>query len=112
MFNKTMNFLNKYILRYNQYGFGHSHFTYMAHLETLNRISDAWDKNSTTVGMFIDLFKAFDTVDHTILLNKLDYCGKNGVALEWLKNYVSGWLQYVEIGGVSSRISPVICGVP
>ena len=54
----------------------------MALLETLDRVSDALDKKSTTVGVFIDMSKAFDTVDHTILINKLNYYGINGIALE------------------------------
>ena len=62
--------------------------------------------------VFIDLSKAFDTVDHTILLNKLDYYDIKGLALEWFKSYLSDWLQYVEIVGVSSHMLPITCGVP
>ena len=52
--------------------------------------------------MFIDQSKAFDTVAHTTLLNKLDYYGIKCLALEWFKNYSSGRQQYVGFGGVSS----------
>ena len=52
---------------------------------------------------------AFDTVDHTILLNKLDYYGIKGLALEWFKNYLSDRLQYVKIGGVSSHMLLITC---
>ena len=71
----------------------------MALLATLDRVSDALDKKRTTVGVFIDLSKAFDTVDHTILLNKFDYYGIKDLALEWFKHYLSDRLQYVKIGG-------------
>ena len=84
----------------------------MALLETIDRVSDAVDKKSTTVGVFIALFKAFDTVDLTILLNKLDYYVIKDLVLEWFKNYLSDRLQYVEIGGVSSHMLPITCGVP
>ena len=57
----------------------------MALLETIDRVSDAIDRKSNTVGVFIDLSKAIDTVDHTILLNKLDYYGIKGHVLEWFK---------------------------
>ena len=81
--------LQYHILFDNQYSFRQNHSTYMALLETIDRVSDALDKKRTTVGVFIDLSKAFDTVDHTILLNKLDYYGIKGLALEWFKNYLS-----------------------
>ena len=81
-------------------------------MDTIDRVFDALDKKRTTVGIFIDLSKAFDTVDHTILLNKLDYYGIKGLALEWFKNYLSDRLQYVEIGGVSFHMLPITCGVP
>ena len=83
----------------------------MALLETTDRVSDALDKKSTTVGVFIDLYKAFDTVDHTILLSKFDYYGIKGHAHEWFKNYLSDRLQFVEIGGGSSHMLPITCGV-
>ena len=63
-----MNLLNKYhILFDNQCDYKQNDSTYMALLETIDRVSDALDKKSTTVGVCIDLSKAFDTVDHTIL---------------------------------------------
>ena len=82
----------------------------MALLETIDRVSDALDKTRTTVGVFIDLSKAFDTVAHTILLNKLYYYGIKGLAIEWFKNYLSDRLQYVKIRGVSSHMLPITCG--
>ena len=86
MFERTMIFQNKYhILFDNQYSFNQNHSTYITLLETIDRVSDALDKKSTTVGVFIDLFKAFDTVDHIILLNKLDNYGIKGLALDGSK---------------------------
>ena len=84
----------------------------MALLEIMDRVSDALDKKSTIVGVFIDLSKAFDTVDHIILLKKLNYYGIKGLALEWFKNYLSDRLQYVEIWDVSSHMLLIICVVP
>ena len=80
----------------------------MALLETLNRVSDALDKKAPKVGVFIDLSKAFDTVDYTILLNKVDYYSIKGLTLEWFKNDLSGRLQYVGIGAVSSHVLPIV----
>ena len=65
-----------------------------------------------TIGVFIDLKKAFDTINHKILLNKLEMYGIRGMALEWLQNYLSERLQYVNYQGVNSEKSKMLCGVP
>ena len=64
------------------------------------------------VGIFLDLKKAFDTVDHRILLDKLYKYGIRGVALNWFKSYLSNRKQYVCINDCSSEIKSITCGVP
>ena len=64
------------------------------------------------IGLFLDLSKAFDTVDHAILFDKLEYYGIRGLALDWIKNYFSNRTQYVEFNGKSSVRSKISCGVP
>ena len=64
------------------------------------------------MGIFLDLCKAFDTVDHTILLGKLPYYGIRGQAFSLLKSYLSNRQQYTVINGSKSDIKPVTCGVP
>ena len=81
----------------------------MTLLKTIDRPSDELDKESTTVGVFIDLSNAFDTVDHTILSNKLDYYVIKGLALESFKNYLSDRQQYVEIEIYYFSFMPMIC---
>ena len=62
---------------------------------------------------FLDLSKAFDTVDHAILFfDKLEYYGIRGLALDWIKNYFSNRTQHVEFNGKSSARSKISCGVP
>ena len=72
----------------------------------------ALDSNSYAVGIFLDLSKAFDTVNHTNLLSKLEHYGIRGIALKWFKNYLSDRYQYVSIENLDSRKQKITCGVP
>ena len=63
-------------------------------------------------GVFIDLTKAFDTVDHDILLHKLEHYGIREFALDWFKSYLSDRKQYVHLNGVDTEMEGITCGVP
>ena len=66
-----------------------------------------------TIGVFLDLSKAFDTIDHDILLYKLNYYGIRGTAFEWFKSYLSGRTQQVQFNNcLSSTIKPITSSVP
>ena len=70
------------------------------------------DKNQFTCGIFIDLQKAFDTVDHSILLQKLFYLGIRGIAHDLLRSFLSDRFQFVSINGFFSDSKLITCGVP
>ena len=86
--------------------------TSMALLELLDQLSYSIDNKNITVRVFIDLAKAFDTVDHAILLKKLYHYGIRGVALDWFKSYLSSRQQFVVIDGQQSDLATIKCGVP
>ena len=65
-----------------------------------------------TCGIFIDLSKAFDTVNHNILIQKLEYYGIRGSVLDLFKSYLSNRKQYVQIDKCKSQTLPITCGVP
>ena len=67
---------------------------------------------SHTVGVFLDFSKAFDTIDHNILLYKLQHYGIRGKALEWFRDYLSNRKQFVNLNGNASRFKLISCGVP
>ena len=78
----------------------------------MDRISTSIEQNDYTLGIFLDLAKAFDTVNHTILQEKLTFYGYRGTAHIWLKNYLTNRHQFVSINGSNSNRLPVTCGVP
>ena len=77
-----------------QFGFRAKHSTSMALVQLVNRISTALDNKELTIGVFIDLSKAFDTVDPNILLTKLQAHGVSGTELNWFKSYLFNRKQY------------------
>ena len=90
VYNRLINFLNKFsILSNNQYGFRKNHSTAYALIQLYDKHSDAIDQGKVTLGLFIDLSNAFDTVNHDILLAKLAFYEVRGVALQWFKSYLS-----------------------
>ena len=72
-----------------QYGFRQGHSTKYAALELADRILQHLDNNKLPINFFLDLSKTFDTLDHTILLHKLQFYGIHGITLSIFKNYLS-----------------------
>ena len=113
MSNRLMSFFeSKNILIDNQFGFRKKRSTYMALLEMYENVSSAIDNQEFSVGIFIDLSKAFDTINHSILIEKLHYYGIRGTALDWFRSYLQLRSQYVYLNGVQSSMLSVTCGVP
>ena len=76
------------------------------------KIKESIDKGKYGCGIFIDLRKAFDTVNHDILLLKMEHYGVRGSTLQWFKPYLHERKQYVYINGECSELKQISCGVP
>ena len=86
--------------------------TSLAIIELVEEITNSIDNHEATVGVFIDLKKAFDTVDHSILIEKLYHYGIRGTANKWICSYLMNIYLYVTINGTNSDYMNVLCGVP
>ena len=100
------------MLFHKQFGFRKGHSAVDAIINTVNMISMEKDKNNYVIGIFFDLSKAFDTVDHSILLRKLEYYGIRGIVHDWFKSYLSDRYQYTVVNNSSSSVQRVSIGVP
>ena len=96
----------------NQCGFRKSNFTSLALVNLSDKISSAIDHKEHSVGIFLDPSKAFDTVDHNILLDKLSHYGIRGLALALIKSYLSDRMQYVQYNETNSIRQNMSSGVP
>ena len=81
-------------------------------MELVTKITRAIKTKNILFGVFLDLSKAFDTVNHKILLHKLEHYGIIGVALDWFKNYLSNRIQVVKYNSARSHSLEIKCGVP
>ena len=113
VYNRLISYVDRLnILTENQYGFRKDHSTSLALLDLYNKISSGIDIKEFTVGIFLDLSKAFDTIDHCILFDKLQHYGIRGVPLDWFKSYFNERQQFVVYNDISSQKIPINCGVP
>ena len=84
----------------------------MALVTLIDKVTEALDKGECIIGVFRDFFKAFDTVDHDILLQKLTLYGIQDIMLKSFKDYLSNRVQYVTYNGMKSKREKIKCGVP
>ena len=96
-------FLDKHNILYKyQYGFRKTYSTNLALLEAVDKIYSNLNDGLYGIGIYLDLQKAFDTVNHEILLKKLEYYGIRGNTLNWFKTYLGNRNQYTKVNGVLS----------
>ena len=114
MYNRITEFIEQYnILNRCQFGFRKNYSTSDALIHLINKVSSAVDQRETTVGVFLDISKAFDTLDHQILFTKLEhYNGIRDAAPQWIKSYFSCRWQFVQINQTCSSTRTIKYGVP
>ena len=114
MYNRLYNHLYENNILYNkQFGFQKRTSTDHAILELVDELRQSFNENKFTVGVFIDLSKAFDTIDHEILINKLKHYGVNGNMLKWFSNYLTNRKQYIQYDKKNrTECLNTKCGVP
>ena len=113
IYKRVYHYLTQYNLLYNsQYGFRAKHSTINAVTEFVGKVAEGFENGESTLGVFLDLSKAFDTIDHDILLYKLERYGIRGHCNQWFKSYLTGRTQQVKYNEVRSKALPVKCGVP
>lgn len=95
-----------------QFGFRQGIGTETALLEFVSRIWDGLNDGKRVSGLFLDITKAFDTVNHDILLEKMYRCGIRGVVHKWFSNYLVGRMQCVKVNGAVSQLKEIEFGVP
>jgi hypothetical protein len=113
IYNRLIKFINKHKLLYKlQFGFREGHSTGMAVTLLVDKIVQALENKHFALSIFLDFSKAFDTVDHSILLSKLELYGIRGLAHNLINNYLSNRKQFVQIDGINSYSKTIQCGVP
>ena len=100
------------ILYKNQFGFRKNNSTTFALIDLTEKIKESIDEKKFGCGIFIDIRKAFDTVNFNILLKKLDHYGIRNSALEWFRSYLTNRKQFVYLNGESSICRDMLSGVP
>ena len=86
--------------------------TYMALMDLIENICESIDKKKYVMGIFIDLKKAFDTIDHNILLNKLYHYGIRGISNDCIKSFLENRKQFVQYDDAISDYKEILCSVP
>jgi hypothetical protein len=113
MYNRVIDFFNARNLLYSlQFGFREFHNTSSALIYLVDKVISSLSNGNYVMGIFVDLSKAFDTVNHKILLAKLYRYGLRGAAYDWFVSYLSDRSQFVSFNDISSNKSKIKCGVP
>ena len=100
------------LLSKQQFGFRKHHSTKHAVITLIDKLSATLDDGKAVAGCYIDLKKAFDTVNHRILIEKMQLCGIRGHILDWFKSYLNNRKQFPHVNNTNSDFNSISCGEP
>jgi len=110
MQNRLSAYLEKFNILYDyQFGFRKFHSTSLALIKVIDSIYRHLDNHEKTIGGYLDLQKAFNTVNHDILIYKLSIYGIRGTVLSWFKNYSTNRKQFIVLAYAKSDILDITC---
>ena len=113
MYNRLCKFrVENNILYQKQSGFQNTHSMEHAILQLVNQTTDAFRQGKSNLGIFIDLFKTFVTVNHNVLLEKLKAYGIHSKNLKWFRSYLSNRKPFISYDDSKTEMKNVKCGVP
>jgi hypothetical protein len=113
VYRQMIKFIEKHKIIYiNQYGFRILHSSTLALIDIVDKIKNALDKNEYGLGIYLDAEKAFDLINHDILLSKLEHYGFRGHIQNFFRSYLNNRQQYTYINGHTSNTANISCGVP
>ena len=113
MYARLINFIQKNKIFYpHQFGSLKNKSTTLAIIDICNKLVESIENKHFSCCIFLDFAKAFDTVDHEILISKLEYYGIRGIALDWFRSHLKDRTQRVYVGGQFSDSLSVTYGVP
>ena len=113
IFKQMIAFMETHKILYDfQYGFRKNHSTALALIDIVDKITFALNENEYALGIFLDITKAFDSINHNILLTKLQHYGFRGHSSNFIKSYLTGRKQFLGMQGHISDIKTIAYGVP
>ena len=113
MYKRIYNFLESHnIISDTQFGFRQNHSTEHALIHFVDFVTKALEDDQHSVGVYLDTKKAFDSVNHSLLLKKLIKYGIRGKCAELIEDYLKGRTQKVKIGNSLSTPKDITCGIP
>ena len=113
MYNRLYkNLTDNSILCKKQFGFQEEHATEHAIVQLVDQIRNSFESKQYTLVVFVDLSKAFDTVNHKILISKLENYGIRGKNLLWFISYLTNRIQFIKYNNLNTSFQKIVCGVP